>query len=73
MRRLRIPDGELLRVLDARLAGKSLREMAIDLYGERRVAEDWSRDGSMKARVRWRVKRALWLMKGGYRVLVAGG
>ena len=58
-------------VLDAKLAGRSLREIAIELYGERRVAEDWSRDGSMKARVRWRVKRALWLMNGGYKVLVA--
>ena len=60
-------------VLDAKLAGRSQREIAIDLYGERRVAEDWSRNGSMKARVRWRVKRALWLMNGGYRVLFAGG
>ena len=54
-------------MLDARLAGRSLRGIAIDLYGRRRVAADWTRDGSMKARVRWRVKRALWLMNGGYR------
>lgn len=60
-------------VLDGRLAGRSLRSMAIDLYGARRVVEEWSRDGSMKARVRWRVARALWLMNGGYRVLVTGG
>ena len=60
-------------MLDGRLAGKSLREIAIELYGERRVSEDWSRNGSMKARVRWRVERALWLMNGGYRVLVSGG
>ncbi len=60
-------------MLDARLAGRSLRGIAIELYGRRRVAADWSRDGSMKARVRWRVKRALWLMNGGYGVLVSGG
>ena len=60
-------------MLDARLAGRSLRGIAIDLYGRRRVAGDWTRDGSMKARVRWRVKRALWLMNGGYRVLISGG
>ena len=60
-------------MLDGRLAGKSLREIAIELYGERRVSEDWSRNGSMKARVRWRVERALWLMNGGYRALIAGG
>ena len=59
-------------MLDGRLAGRSLREIAIDLYGERRVAEDWTRNGSMKAAVRWRVKRALWLMNGGYRILIAG-
>ena len=60
-------------MLDGRLAGKSLRGIAINLYGERRVAGDWTRDGSMKARVRWRAMRALWLMNGGYRVLVSGG
>lgn len=60
-------------MLDARLAGRSLQEIAVELYGERRVAGDWTRNGSMKARVRWRVKRALWLMNGGYGVLVAGG
>ena len=60
-------------VLDGRLAGRSLRMIAVDLYGARRVAEEWSCGGWMKARVRWRVARALWLMNGGYRVLVSGG
>ena len=60
-------------VLDARLAGRSLRLIAIDLYGEARVAKEWSSDGSMRGRVRWRVKQALKLMKGGYRALVSGG
>ena len=59
-------------MLDARLAGMSLRLIAVDLYGEARVAEEWSSDGSMRGRVRWRVKQALRLMNGGYRVLVAG-
>ena len=58
--------------LDGRLAGKSLRQIAVDLYGEARVAEEWRSDGSMRGRVRWRVKQALKLMNGGYRDLIAG-
>ena len=60
-------------VLDGRLAGRSLRLIAVDLYGEARVAEEWHSDGSMRARVRWRVKQALELMNGGYKALVSGG
>ena len=59
--------------LDGRLGGKSLRQIAFDLYGEARVAEEWSSDGSMRGRVRWRLKQALKLMNGGYRALVSGG
>ena len=59
--------------LDGRLGGKSLRQIAVDLYGEARVAEEWSSDGSMRGRVRWRLKQALKLMNGGYRALVSGG
>ena len=60
-------------MLDARLAGRSLRQVAVDLYGAARVAEEWRSDGSMRGRVRWRVKQALRLMNGGYRELVSGG
>jgi len=60
-------------VLDARLAGRSLRQIAVDLYGEARVAQEWGSDGSTRGRVRWRVKQALRLMNGGYRELVSGG
>ena len=63
---------ELLRALDGRLGGKSLRQIAVDLYGEARVAKEWSSDGSMRGRVRWRVKQALRLMNGGYRELISG-
>ena len=55
--------------LDGRLGGKSLRRIAVDLYGEARVAEEWSSDGSMRGRVRWRVARSLRLMNRDYRVL----
>ena len=59
-------------MLDARLAGRSLRLIAVDLYGAARVADEWSSDGCMRGRVRWRVKQALRLMNGGYRELIAG-
>ena len=59
-------------MLEGRLGGKSLRQIAVDLYGEERVAEEWSSDGPMRGRVRWRVKRALKLMNGAYRELIAG-
>ena len=68
----RIPDAELLMVLDARLAGRSLRRIAIELYGEARVEEEWHSDGSMRGLVRWRVRVALALMQRGYRELAAG-
>ena len=63
---------ELLTALDGWLAGRSLRTIAIDLYGEAAVAEEWCSDGPMRGRVRWRVKQALMLMNGGYRALIAG-
>ena len=55
------------------LGGRSLSLIAVDLYGAARVAEEWHSDGSMRGRVRWRVKQALKLMHGGYRELIADG
>ena len=60
-------------MLDARLAGRSLRLIAIDLFGEERVAREWCSNGWIRARVRWRVKIALGLMADGYRGMIAGG
>ncbi len=65
-------DRELLTVLDGRLAGKSWRETAVDLYGAKRVAANWNADSWMRSRVRRRGKKARSLMEGGYRDLVAG-
>ena len=62
----------MLAVLDARLAGRSLRLIAVDLFGEERVAREWSPNGWMRARVRWRVKISMELMNGGYREIAAG-
>ena len=71
-RRRRSTDRELLEVLDGRLAGKSWRETAVDLYGAERVAADWNTESWIRSRVRRRGKKARFLMQGGYRDLVAG-
>ena len=65
-------DRELLTVLDGRLAGKSWRETAVDLYGADAVAAEWHADGWMRARVRRRGEKARMLMESGYRDLAAG-
>ena len=59
-------------MLDARLAGRSLREIAVELHDEAKVAAKWSTDGALRAQVRWRVRTALALMHGGYLALAAG-
>ena len=53
--------------LDGKLGGKSLCLIAIDLYGKARVAEEWSSDSALRARVRWRVDKSMALMNGCYR------
>ena len=65
-------DRELLSVLDGRLAGKSWRETAVDLYGADAVAAEWHADGWMRARARRRGEKARLLMESGYRDLAAG-
>lgn len=65
-------DQELLIVLDGRLAGKSWRETAVDLYGPESVAAEWHADSWMRARVRRRGDKARTLMENNYRHLVAG-
>ena len=66
-------DRELLTVLDGRLAGKSWRETAVDLYGADAVTAEWHADSWMRAHVRRRGKKARMLMESGYRDLAAGG
>ncbi len=38
-------------------SGKSMREIAVDLYGAERVAADWHADSRMRAKVRRLVSR----------------
>ncbi|WP_186130346.1 DUF7011 domain-containing protein [Burkholderia gladioli] len=58
-----------LQALDAALAGASLRETAIGLFGADAVAAGWYADGGLRSRVRRLVRRGQSLMRGGYRRL----
>lgn len=63
---------DALAALDLRMEGRSYREIALFLYGEKAVNEDWTRpDQTMKNRVIRSVKRGFRLMNGGYRTLLA--
>jgi len=60
-----------LRVLDARLAGASYRDIAVALFGLGRVKEDWNApDEHLKNRIRRAAKRGMFLVEGGYRTLL---
>ncbi|WP_027793669.1 DUF2285 domain-containing protein [Paraburkholderia acidipaludis] len=58
-----------LQALDAILAGASLREIAIGLFGDEAVAAGWYADGGLRSRVRRLVRRGQSLMRGDYRRL----
>lgn len=58
-----------LQALDATLAGASLRETAIGLFGADTAATGWYGDGGLRSRVRRLVRRGQSLMRGGYRRL----
>ena len=51
-------DRELLIALDGHAAGKSVREIAENLYGAERVAAQWSPDGVLRSQVRRLLRRA---------------
>lgn len=54
------------------MAGCSYREIAVFLYGEKAVKEDWNNPNqTMKNRVIRSVKRGQRMMNGGYRTLLA--
>lgn len=57
--------------LDESLAGKTYRQIAITIFGEKRVAEEWQGASQfLKDRTRRLVAKANELMKGGYRDLL---
>ena len=60
-----------LRALDGRRAGASYREIATALFGEARVASDWTSSSDyLRTRVQRLVRRADGLARGGYRQLL---
>jgi hypothetical protein len=59
-----------LQALDASLAGASLRETAIGLFGAETVGSGWYTDGGLRSRVRRLVRRGQSLMRGDYRRFV---
>lgn len=62
---------QALIALDGSLAGRTYREIAITIYGERRVAEDWQGPSLfLKDRMRRLVAKGTELMNGGYRDLL---
>jgi hypothetical protein len=57
--------------LDGHLAGVPHRQIAIAMFGEERVARDWSDPGEhMRDAVRRAIARGLALMEGGYRMFL---
>jgi hypothetical protein len=61
---------EILIALNGSLAGKSLRQIALDLYPPEHVASDWFNNSALKNRVRRRVERGRYFMNGGYETLL---
>ena len=60
----------MLRVLDGVLAGKSQRQIAIDLFGPDRIKADWCDSSRVRSLVRRRIEKSRYLMNVGYRDLV---
>ena len=57
--------------LDESMAGKTYRQIAIAIYGEKRVAEEWGGTSQfLKDRTRRLVSKGHELMTGGYRDLL---
>ena len=51
-------DPKLLIAPDRHAAGKSMREIAVDLYGAERVAVEWTPDGVLRAQTRRLLRKA---------------
>jgi hypothetical protein len=63
---------QLLQVHDALRAGATQRDIAIELFGAKRVETEWAgRSDSLRSRVRRLVRDARAMAGGGYRVLLA--
>jgi len=61
----------VLHALDGKLAGQTNREIAVSLFGERRVQAEWGDPGEyLQDQVRRAIRRGQQLMEGGYRSLL---
>jgi hypothetical protein len=60
----------ILLASDGARSGASHRQVAIALFGQSVVQEQWSPDGELRAQVRYLVKRGQALIGGGYRSLL---
>ena len=58
-------DREVLIALAGQRAGKSMREIAEDVFGAERVAAEWQEDGGMRSRTRRLVQKARAHAEGG--------
>lgn len=60
---------QTLQALDASLAGASLREVAMEVFGRAAVTQGWHADAGLRSKVRRLVRRGRTLMLDGYRRL----
>ena len=66
-------DADLLTAVAGLAARKSQRQIALEICGAASsAAQDWDPDGDVRAQVRRLVRKARWLMQGGYLELAAG-
>ena len=63
-------DRELVKVVDGLRAGKTQRQIAVDIYGADAVAADWHSDGWIRSQVRRWMPKARAMVDGGWRDLV---
>ena len=59
-----------MKALDGLRAGKTPRQIAVDIYGADEVAAEWYSDGGMRSQVRRWIDKARALADGGWRDLV---
>jgi hypothetical protein len=60
----------VLQAIDGAAAGATHRQIAVAIYGQRRVSASWTPDGDLRARIRYFLKRGSALIDGGYRTLI---
>jgi hypothetical protein len=60
----------VLQAIDGASAGATHRQIAVAIYGQRRVSASWTPDGDLRASIRYFLKRGTALVNGGYRALI---